>query len=358
MNLTETQRQLITAIVRLIRDGKLKESFIAVRNNEGGVIVQNAHEQSGFSISNTATQEFQALANAGLLIVEVVKPRFGLLNCTLTGEAYAAVDSTSGTGVDRADARFKAIVTLAGEGRALKDNDNPVRADSAFDHWVHRITEHLKDKFSSALAIEWQSLPDSPLVSGNGYYNDPAAWAAFHAAVKARLAWIAQLPARMEKVRENAVDRVQQSAASSGRGEVAIDEHSRAIVDPQRVEQLKGLRSEQFDFSKLIRLCEELNVAFATESYFATAMLTRAVVDHVPPIFGVRTFAEVANNYAGSQSFKASMKTLEQSSRNIADQHLHCQIRAAETIPTGTQVNFSNDLDVLLGEIVRLNGRR
>jgi len=358
LNLTVTQRELIKAIVRLIRDGKLNETFIVVRNNQGGVILQNAHEHSGISISNTATQEFQALANAGLLVVEVVEPRFGLLNCTLTDEAYAAADSNLGTGVGRADARFEALVTLAAEGRALQDKHNPVQADSAFDYWVHRVTEHLKDKFSSALAIKWQSLADSPLVSGGGYYDDPATWAAFHAAVKARLAWIAQLPARMEKVRENAVDRVQQNAASSGLGEVTIDAHSHAIVDPQRVEQLKALRSEHFDFSKLIRLCEELNVAFATESYFAAAMLTRAVVDHVPPIFGVRTFAEVANNYAGSKSFKASMKTLEQSSRNIADQHLHCQIRAAETIPTATQINFSNDLDVLLGEIVRLNTRR
>jgi hypothetical protein len=47
------------------------------------------------------------------------------------------------------------------------------------------------------------------------------------------------------------------------------------------------------------------------------------------------------------------MRTLEQSSRNSADQHLHCQIRKAETIPNATQVNFSNDLDVLLSEIVR-----
>ena len=133
----------------------MNESFIVVRNNQGGVIVQNAHEQSGLSIANTATQEFQALANAGLLFVEVVEPRFGLLNCTITGDAYAAADSNPETGVGRADARFEALVTLAAEGRALKDNDNPVRADSAFDYWVHQVTEHLKDKFSSALAIEW-----------------------------------------------------------------------------------------------------------------------------------------------------------------------------------------------------------
>jgi len=48
------------------------------------------------------------------------------------------------------------------------------------------------------------------------------------------------------------------------------------------------------------------------------------------------------------------MAHLENSARRIADAHLHTQIRARETLPTATQVNFSNDLDVLLAEIVRI----
>jgi hypothetical protein len=84
------------------------------------------------------------------------------------------------------------------------------------------------------------------------------------------------------------------------------------------------------------------------------AALTRALLDHVPPIFGKRTFAEVANNYGGPKSFQNAMKHLDNSARNIGDTHLHVQIRARESLPTLTQVNFSNDLDVLLGEVVRL----
>jgi hypothetical protein len=117
---------------------------------------------------------------------------------------------------------------------------------------------------------------------------------------------------------------------------------------------LKKIVSSNFDFSKLIRMCEELNTSFATECYFAVAMLARAILDHVAPIFGSRTFSEVASNYAGSKSFKASMQTLE-SSRNIANQHLHGQIRSKEVLPNAKQIDFSNDLDVLLSEIVRLH---
>jgi len=82
-------------------------------------------------------------------------------------------------------------------------------------------------------------------------------------------------------------------------------------------------------------------------------MLVRAIADHIPPIFEKSTFTEVANNH-GSKSFKESMKNLDNSSRKISDSHLHTQIRKKEVLPNSNQVDFSNDLDVLLGEIYRV----
>ena len=82
-------------------------------------------------------------------------------------------------------------------------------------------------------------------------------------------------------------------------------------------------------------------------------MLTRALMDHIPPIFNVSTFREVVSNYKGTKSFKASMEHLDKSCRNIADASLHVHIRSQEILPNRTQVNFANDLDVLLVEIVR-----
>lgn len=129
-----------------------------------------------------------------------------------------------------------------------------------------------------------------------------------------------------------------------------------AMVSDTRLEELRSLKSPDFDFRKLIRMLEELNTAFQDESYFSVAFLVRGVLDHVPPIFGCKNSAEVANNYAGGgRSFKDTMQHLENASRKVADAHLHMPIRKSETLPTAQQVNSGQQLDVLLSEIVRIS---
>lgn len=126
------------------------------------------------------------------------------------------------------------------------------------------------------------------------------------------------------------------------------------FVHPTRIKELRDLQNPSFDCSRLIRLLEELNIAFRGECYMATAMLVRAIVDHIPPIFGFRNFGEVTSNYKGAKSFKDSMLHLQNSLRPIADAHLHLQIRRRETLPTENQIDFRSDLDVLLGELIRV----
>ena len=127
------------------------------------------------------------------------------------------------------------------------------------------------------------------------------------------------------------------------------------FVDLDRISELRGIASSSFDLAKLIRLCEELNSCYDNGNYYAVGMLVRAILDHVPTIFGRKNFAEIANNYSGGgRSFKKVMQHLENSSRNIADLYLHTQARSKEILPNKTQVNFSNDLDLLLAEIIRV----
>ncbi|MFK4658286.1 hypothetical protein ABIF97_008220 [Bradyrhizobium japonicum] len=127
-------------------------------------------------------------------------------------------------------------------------------------------------------------------------------------------------------------------------------------VNLARIEELKALPKKQWDFAKLIQLCIELNIVSSNdEATYATAMLVRAIVDHVPPIFGMNGFSQVADNYAGTSSFKGSMQHLNRSMRNIADGILHEQIRQRESLPSPQQVDFRQDLDRLLGEIVRIS---
>ena len=125
-------------------------------------------------------------------------------------------------------------------------------------------------------------------------------------------------------------------------------------VSPDRIAALQSLGKGKWDFARLIELCRELNTAAENRCHMATAMLLRTILNHVPPVLGFGTFKEVANNYGGGKSFGASMQNLERSLRNIADMHLHSPIRPQEDVPSATQVDFSADLDVLLGEVIRV----
>lgn len=239
-------------------------------------------------------------------------------------------------------------------GHGLLDEGEPCAAHSAFEDWISSVARWLNGVLpDSRLSSEWLGLPHSHLVMGSGYYDEPAAWANFRGAVQRRLAWLGQLPGKVQDV--DAVPALTQAAARKrGRREIRMQMTARAYVDPDRIAELKEISHPEFDLRKLVRFCEDLNLCFATECYLAVAMLTRALIDHVPPVFGCQSFAELANNYAGgSKSFKESMRNLENSSRKIADQHLHCRIRRSESLPTARQVDFGNDLDVLLADVAR-----
>jgi hypothetical protein len=127
------------------------------------------------------------------------------------------------------------------------------------------------------------------------------------------------------------------------------------LIAESRLDELRALKSSEFDFRKLIRLCEELNIASREDCHFATGMLTRGLLDHLPPVFRVKSFSEVANNYVGgSKSFKETMFHLDTAAKKIADGLLHTQIRRSEALPNRQQVNFAASLDLLLEEIVRI----
>lgn len=118
--------------------------------------------------------------------------------------------------------------------------------------------------------------------------------------------------------------------------------NNRRFVDPTRVRELLLLESKDFDLLKLLNLIKEINFNFMVGNFYSVALLTRALIDHVPPIFGSSTFTQVANNYKSernAQSFKKSMLHLENSLRSIGDSHIHSQVRRSEVAPNETQVD-------------------
>lgn len=124
------------------------------------------------------------------------------------------------------------------------------------------------------------------------------------------------------------------------------------FVNKSRIDELRSISNPNFDLTKLIKFCEELNSNFRNGNYLSVGMLGRSILNHVPPIFGKVTFNEVANNHGG-QSFQKNMKHLNNSFRPLADGYLHSPIGKKETLPNATQVDFRQDLDKLLEEIVR-----
>ena len=140
--------------------------------------------------------------------------------------------------------------------------------------------------------------------------------------------------------------------SSQKKGSETLKSKSHTYINADRIRELKNIKSEDFDLSRLIKYCEEINKNYENECFFSVLMLVRAILDHVSPIFNCKSFSEVSNNYAGTKSFKESMQHLESSSRKIADSFLHTMIRKKEVLPNHTQIDFSNDMDVLLSEIL------
>lgn len=132
-----------------------------------------------------------------------------------------------------------------------------------------------------------------------------------------------------------------------------VKESNDIYVEFERIDEINSLEDKDFDYTKLIAFLKELNVAYSHGLFLSIPPLVRSVIDHIPPVFGKANFADVCGSH-GTKSFKDSMKNLNNSSRKIADSYLHSQIRKNETLPNKTQINFKNDLDVLLQEIVRI----
>lgn len=250
---------------------------------------------------------------------------------------------------------FDGLDRLSAEGLSLLDESDPVRAHTSFLAWVSDVREWIASRFpDSGLTAEWMSQSNSNLLMGGGYYDDPNSWMLFRMAVQSRMRWLGALPGTVAIRNLAAPARAQNDSALVGRKEIKLNTVARAYVDPARINALKNLKRARFDVSRLVRLCEELNVCFAGECYLSMIMLTRGIIDHVPPVFGCKNFNELANNFAGAKSFKDAMSRLDASSRKIADYYLHTQIRTSESLPTVTQIDFSNDIDFLLSEITRL----
>jgi hypothetical protein len=124
-----------------------------------------------------------------------------------------------------------------------------------------------------------------------------------------------------------------------------------SFVDPKILEKLRLVEGFEFDMSKIIRFCEELNSSFNASNYLASTLLLRALINHIPPIFGHKTFLQVVSH--ASKSRRELFKPLDDTARDVADLHTHDLIRHKEVLPTKNQLEpFRANLEFLLQEVL------
>jgi len=131
-----------------------------------------------------------------------------------------------------------------------------------------------------------------------------------------------------------------------------LETFNTSFVSLKRIQELSEIKSKSYDLTKLIQLLKELNNASEKMNVYSIAMLLRAVMDHIPPIFSCKNFGEVVNNYSWEKSKRILVERMENSLRNIADLFLHSQIKKSEIVPSSKQVDFRAELDVLLCEVI------
>ena len=236
------------------------------------------------------------------------------------------------------------------KGESLLDIKDPQKAGIQFDAWVDEVGRWLQTVApDSDLYTEWEYLGGADLVAGNRDDNVHTAGWQIKMAVNKRLFWLSRLPA----------DSTDSLSILADDPSAAARTATRAYVDLMRIDQLKSISSKQFDLSRLIRLCEELNINFTEKCCLGTIMITQAIIDHIPPIFGCSTFSAITAENSGSNAFKQAIRNLSDGFGKIAGRYLNRQIKDIEPLPAISQVDFSEEIDILLVQIAaRLNDTR
>ncbi|WP_162467351.1 hypothetical protein [Streptomyces cavernae] len=104
---------------------------------------------------------------------------------------------------------------------------------------------------------------------------------------------------------------------------------------------------------KLLALCRELNDNYTAGNPYASAALIRAVLDHIPPVFGHRAFKQVAAQhvFAMKQTDKAHARNLADF-KDIADDVMHRPIGTTVPVIDMHDLPAPTRLRAVLGELV------
>jgi hypothetical protein len=125
-----------------------------------------------------------------------------------------------------------------------------------------------------------------------------------------------------------------------------------AYVDLDLLDRLQALDHPDWNLDKLITLLNELNDNFERHNQYACHALLRAILDHVPPIFGYRDFKTLANNHQWPNQFtKTYMRQLEDFKTQGHDA-LHGQVKTGKDLLSMNDVPPPVRLNALLAALM------
>ncbi len=116
------------------------------------------------------------------------------------------------------------------------------------------------------------------------------------------------------------------------------------IIDEKIIEKLDAISLNKP--IKLIHLCKSINTTYRHEHYMATAILSRALLDYVPSIFGHNNVQAMIKNVKTKDSHKKAMQKLDSAIRLLADDAMHARYTPDEGIKVARA-----DVDNMRGNI-------
>lgn len=133
--------------------------------------------------------------------------------------------------------------------------------------------------------------------------------------------------------------------------EVTEQGQPRHLISPDLIKALTEGKPNSFDSLRLAEYCREINSGFTHGNLISCLLLMRAVLNHVPPVFGLTDFSQVVAQ--ASRSLKDNFEHLDESLRKIGDLYTHQHMRKKEHLPTQGQVEkFGPQFELLLQEVL------
>ena len=131
----------------------------------------------------------------------------------------------------------------------------------------------------------------------------------------------------------------------------SLEPSNNKLIHHSLIEKIQNLENKNYDFTVLSEICREINSSFMHGNLIATALLLRTLLNYIPPIFGHKTFAQVAANIG--KSLKDSFEHLEEGLRKVADYHTHRTIGEKDIYPTNSQIEpFKPQIELLLQQVI------